>query len=165
SFFSWSSRSASYSSRSSRCDMRGSVYPGKETLDRPLSRDFQLRSKLGEGAEYECALVKARVRDAQAGLVDLRIAVQQQVEIERPRAARATGRNVAVRSRSVYRRLSIVVVAASCALAMAAAAAGDTPAEWWLHTIDADTVTAPGPGVPIVVVDGAVDASQPSFTG
>jgi len=48
---------------------------------------------------------------------------------------------------------------------MAAAAAGDTPAEWWLHTIDADTVTAPGPGVPIVVVDGAVDASQPSFTG
>jgi hypothetical protein len=65
----------------------------------------------------------------------------------------------------VHRRLSLVVVAASCALATAAAAAGDTPSEWWLHSIDADTVTAPGPGVPIVVVDGAVDTSQPSLTG
>ena len=65
----------------------------------------------------------------------------------------------------MHRRLSLVLVAASCALATAAAAAGDTPSEWWLRSIDADTVTAPGPGVPIVVVDGAVDASQPSFTG
>lgn len=65
----------------------------------------------------------------------------------------------------MHRRLSIVVVAALCALAMAAAAAGDTPPEWWLHSIGADQVTAPGPGVPIVVIDGAVDATQPAFTG
>ncbi|MFL5911754.1 MAG: S8 family peptidase [Gaiellaceae bacterium] len=65
----------------------------------------------------------------------------------------------------MHRRLPIVVVAALCALATAAAAAGDTPTEWWLHAIGADAVTAPGPGVPIVVIDGAVDASQPAFTG
>jgi hypothetical protein len=63
----------------------------------------------------------------------------------------------------VHRRLPIVLVAALCALATAAAAAGDTPPEWWLHSIGADAVTAPGPGVPIVVIDGAVDASQPAF--
>jgi hypothetical protein len=79
--------------------------------------------------------------------------------------ARGTGRNVAVRSRRVHRRLPIVLAAALCALATAATAAGDTPAEWWLHAIGADAVTAPGPGVPIVVIDGAVDASQPSLTG
>jgi hypothetical protein len=65
----------------------------------------------------------------------------------------------------VHRRLSIVVVAAFCALATAAVAAGDTPPEWWLHSIGADQVTAPGPGVPIVVIDGAVDSTQPAFTG
>jgi hypothetical protein len=65
----------------------------------------------------------------------------------------------------VPRRLSIVVAAALCALGSAAVAAGDTPAEWWLHAIGADVATAPGPGVPIVVVDGAVDASQPSLIG
>src|SRR5579863_3142815 len=81
SFFSWSSRSASYSSRSSRCDMRASVYPGEESLDRPLSRDFQTWIELGERAEDERALVQARVRDPQARLVDLVVAVQQKVEV------------------------------------------------------------------------------------
>jgi Subtilase family len=59
----------------------------------------------------------------------------------------------------------IAVAAALCALGTAAAAAGDAPSEWWLQSIDADPSAAPGPGVPIVVVDGAVDTSIPSFTG
>ncbi|MGH2970875.1 MAG: S8 family peptidase [Gaiellaceae bacterium] len=63
------------------------------------------------------------------------------------------------------RRLPILVAAALCALVTAAVARGDAPSEWWLHAIGADTVTAPGPGVPIVVVDGAVDATQPQFNG
>lgn len=61
------------------------------------------------------------------------------------------------------RRLSIVVAAALCALATAAIAAGDTSSEWWLQAIDANPATAPGPGVPIVVIDGAVDQTQPAF--
>jgi Subtilase family len=65
----------------------------------------------------------------------------------------------------VPRRLPIVVAAALCALATAAVAAGDTSSEWWLHAIDADPTTAPGPGVPIVVIDGAVDQTQPAFAG
>jgi len=65
----------------------------------------------------------------------------------------------------VPRRLSIVVAAALCALGSAAVAGADTPAEWWLHAIGADLSAAPGPGVPIVVIDGAVDTTQPSFSG
>lgn len=63
------------------------------------------------------------------------------------------------------RRLPIVVAAALCALGTAAVARGDAPSEWWLHAIGADTTTAPGPGVPIVIVDGAVDSTQPQLTG
>jgi hypothetical protein len=65
----------------------------------------------------------------------------------------------------VARRLPIVLAAALCALGTAAVAHGDAPSEWWLHVIGADTVVAPGPGVPIVIVDGAVDSSQPVFNG
>jgi Subtilase family len=65
----------------------------------------------------------------------------------------------------VARRLPIVLAAALCALGVAAVAHGDVSSEWWLHAIDADPSTAPGPGVPIVIVDGAVDASQPAFSG
>lgn len=65
----------------------------------------------------------------------------------------------------MHRRLSIVVAAALCALGTAAVARSDAPPEWWLHAIGADTVTAPGPGVPIVIVDGAVDQTQPQFSG
>jgi hypothetical protein len=65
----------------------------------------------------------------------------------------------------VHRRLPIVVAAALCALGTAAVARADAPPEWWIHAIDADTVTAPGPGVPIVIIDGAVDPTQPAFAG
>ena len=65
----------------------------------------------------------------------------------------------------MHRRLPIALAAALCALGTAAIARADAPQGWWLHGIDADTAAAPGPGVPIVVVDGAVDASQPTLTG
>ena len=65
----------------------------------------------------------------------------------------------------MVRRLPIVVAAALCALGTAAIARGDAPTEWWLHTIGADTVSAPGPGVPIVIIDGAVDSTQPALSG
>ncbi|MBV8065275.1 MAG: S8 family serine peptidase [Actinobacteria bacterium] len=62
------------------------------------------------------------------------------------------------------RRSLIALGAMACALAIVATAAGATP-EWWLQSIGATQVTPPGPGVPIVIVDGAVDATQPSFAG
>jgi Subtilase family len=65
----------------------------------------------------------------------------------------------------VPRRLTIVVAAALCALGTAAAAAGDAPSEWWLTSIDANPTAAPGPGVPIVVIDGGVDATVAAFSG
>jgi len=64
----------------------------------------------------------------------------------------------------VLRRLLIAVLAGACAFGSSAAAA-DVPAEWWLHAIGADQATPPGPGVPIIVIDGAVDASQPVMNG
>ncbi|HLX20407.1 MAG TPA: S8 family serine peptidase [Gaiellaceae bacterium] len=62
------------------------------------------------------------------------------------------------------RRSFIALVAMVCALTAAAVAAG-APSEWWLQSIGAEQSTPPGPGVPIVIVDGAVDATQPSFAG
>ena len=38
-------------------------------------------------------------------------------------------------------------------------------AEWWLADVGADRAVAPGPGVPVSVVDTGVDLSQPDFTG
>jgi len=64
----------------------------------------------------------------------------------------------------VRRRLLIAFIAVAWAFGSSVAGA-DTSAEWWLHTIGADQATPPGPGVPIVVIDGAVDASQPVMTG
>lgn len=62
------------------------------------------------------------------------------------------------------RRLLIAFIAAACAFGSSVAAA-DTSTEWWLHTIGADQATPPGPGIPIIVIDGAVDASQPVMNG
>ena len=42
--------------------------------------------ELGERLEREAPLVQARVRHAQAGLVDRLVAVEQQVEVDRARA-------------------------------------------------------------------------------
>jgi Subtilase family len=75
--------------------------------------------------------------------------------------ARHAGR---LRSGRVRRRLLIAFLAAACAFGSSTAAA-DAPAEWWLQSIGADQATPPGPGVPIVIIDGAVDASQPVMSG
>ena len=37
--------------------------------------------------------------------------------------------------------------------------------EWWLAAIGADRATPPGPGVPLTVVDGGLDVSNPDFAG
>lgn len=67
------------------------------------------------------------------------------------------------------RRLLAVAVAA-LALCGAAAAAGVRltadplePQEWWLTTIGANLAQAPGPGVPISIVDSGTDPTHPEF--
>jgi hypothetical protein len=50
------------------------------------------------------------------------------------------------------------------------AASSDTPDpleadEWWLSQIGVDGLTAPGPGVPITIVDSGLDVSHPEFAG
>ena len=37
--------------------------------------------------------------------------------------------------------------------------------EWWLTTVGATAVAAPGPGVPVAVVDTGIDLSHPEFAG
>ena len=69
------------------------------------------------------------------------------------------------------RQLLIVLVAALCASGTAVAATGrlaDEPLqsqEWWLHDIGADQAPAPGPGVPLTIIDSGVDPTHPEFSG
>ena len=51
-----------------------------------LARDLELRIQLCEGLESEAALGEARVRDGQPRLVHGLVAVEQQVEVDDPRA-------------------------------------------------------------------------------
>src|SRR4051812_28750134 len=51
----------------------------------PDSEDFELRRQLQQRSEHESPLMHARVRHLQAGLIDARIAIKQEVEIERAR--------------------------------------------------------------------------------
>ena len=37
------------------------------------------------------------------------------------------------------------------------------PTEWWIPKIGADTVAAPGPGVPVTVIDAGLDMTHPEF--
>lgn len=39
------------------------------------------------------------------------------------------------------------------------------PQEWWRSAIGVDTVTPPGPGVPVSLVDSGVDLGHPEFAG
>jgi Subtilase family len=64
------------------------VYPGKEGLDRPLSRHFQSRGDIRERLQHEGSFVEPRVRDVQAGLVDLGVPVDEEIEVERARPLR-----------------------------------------------------------------------------
>ena len=69
------------------------------------------------------------------------------------------------------RRLLIALAAALCACSPAAAATGRLAGdplqaqEWWLAHIGADPAAAPGPGVPITIVDSGVDPAHPEFAG
>jgi subtilisin family serine protease len=71
----------------------------------------------------------------------------------------------------VRRRLLIVLAAALCVCGPASAATGRITGdplqgqEWWLADIGADQSPAPGPGIPITVVDSGVDPTQPEFAG
>jgi subtilisin family serine protease len=71
----------------------------------------------------------------------------------------------------VRRRLLIALAAALCACNPAAAATGRIAGdplqaqEWWLQRIGADQSPAPGPGVPITIVDSGVDLTHPEFAG
>jgi len=71
----------------------------------------------------------------------------------------------------VGRRLLIVLAAALCACSGASASTGRTAGEplqgqeWWLAHIGADPAAAPGPGVPITVVDSGADPAHPELAG
>ena len=56
-----------------------------------------------------------------------------------------------------------------CGTATAATVRGATdplePQEWWLTHVGADPAAAPGPGVPITIVDSGVDQTHPEFSG
>lgn len=69
------------------------------------------------------------------------------------------------------RSLLIALAAALCACSSVAAATGRIAGdplqaqEWWLSRIGADQSPAPGPGIPITVVDSGVDPGHPEFAG
>jgi subtilase family protein len=65
----------------------------------------------------------------------------------------------------VGRRLLVVTLSALVACSAAAAASRLDPQQWWPPHVGADPAQAPGPGVPIVIVDSGVDASHPTFAG
>ena len=61
------------------------MYPCEQVLHPAAAGHLEAGIELGERLENEAALVQARVRDAEPGLVDLPVAVQQEVEVERAR--------------------------------------------------------------------------------
>ncbi len=66
------------------------------------------------------------------------------------------------------RPLLILALTVLCAGAVASIAAADDPLqakEWFLAAVGADPAAAPGPGVPLTLVDSGVDATQPDFAG
>jgi hypothetical protein len=86
----------------------------------------------------------------------------------------------------VIARLALLALPAlACALAVAASPAGAAPArlainapravqdftdplvpqEWWRADVHIDTLTPPGPGVPVSIVDSGVEFSHPEFVG
>jgi subtilisin family serine protease len=69
----------------------------------------------------------------------------------------------------VGRRLLAVLLVALCASGTAAAATTRSATEplegqeWWLADVGADRADAPGPGVPIAIVDSGTDPTHPEF--
>ena len=62
---------------------------------RPAPGNDRLGIELDEGLERETALVEARMRNVEARLVDDLVAVQEEVEVERPRAPAGAVANAA----------------------------------------------------------------------
>jgi len=56
-------------------------------------------------------------------------------------------------------------ICAAAAAGVAGAADPLQPQEWFLAAVGADRATAPGPGVPLTIVDSGLDAGQPDFAG
>jgi subtilisin family serine protease len=67
----------------------------------------------------------------------------------------------------VGRFLAVAALAlALCGTAPAAVTADPLqPQEWWLAAVGADVSQAPGPGVPIAIVDSGTDPTHPEFAG
>jgi len=68
----------------------------------------------------------------------------------------------------VRRLLPVAFAVALCLCASAVAATAADPLEgqeWWLSHIGADLAAAPGPGVPITIVDSGTDPTHPEFAG
>ena len=75
--------------------------PARRAGTAPVPGHDEVRVELGERLEREAPLVQARVRHGQARLVDLLVAVEEQVEVDRARAeARAVARRGRARARS-----------------------------------------------------------------
>ena len=88
-----------------------------------------------------------------------------------PTYARGTAASLATLARPVGRRFLAVCLLALCICGTATAAtvrsATDPlePQEWWLAHVGADPAAAPGPGVPITIVDSGTDPTHPEFAG
>ena len=66
----------------------------------------------------------------------------------------------------MLRRLLLVLVVALATAAGAQARVGADPLasqEWWLSHVGADHATAPGPGIPLAIVDSGTDPTQEEF--
>jgi subtilisin family serine protease len=69
--------------------------------------------------------------------------------------------------RALVTGLIVALCASGAAYGVTGKAAGDPllGQEWWLSHVGADRATAPGPGVPLTIVDSGVDPTQPEFAG
>ena len=72
------------------------MYPCKEGFHVAAPRHDEAGSQLGKRLEDETPFVQARMRDMKLGLVDHLVAVEEKVEVERPRAVPAGDADAAV---------------------------------------------------------------------
>jgi subtilisin family serine protease len=61
--------------------------------------------------------------------------------------------------------LSLCIGGTATAASVRSATDPFEPQEWWLAHVGADPAAAPGPGVPITIVDSGTDATHPEFAG
>ncbi len=63
----------------------GRVEAAEQIRDAPAPRNDRARCELGKRLQHEAALVQPGMRDRKPGLVDHEVAVEEQVEVDRPR--------------------------------------------------------------------------------